>query len=598
MWLEGASGVFSEGRFRDRVRFASFFFAACYAVILLRLFYLQIVRGDDLAQMSESNRTQVLFLRAPRGDFYDRNGELLNANRPSWSVMYSLTEDNTMKRADVEEILKPFLDPISNNWRQRLRKAFQTKRMVRLVEDVPNDVAFGLSEMGDLSPGTRMEMEFRRGYTEGVTSSHLIGYLGEIGERELQHNDWDDRKMGDLIGKMGLERTMDDTLRGQDGGTVIEVDSTGRLKRVIRELPYSKGNSLYLTIDRKVQKAAEVGLAASPTGRGAAIVLDVHTGAVLAWVSAPSFNPGKLLAEDMTDKNLPLFDRVYRGAYPPGSVFKIITAAAGFEKNLIRTSARVYCEGFITLKDKQGLERKYKCWKAHGVVDYWRAMAESCDVYFYQLGQNVGSQGLYDMARQFGFGESAQKILPGENVGTIPNAIWKRRKGLGGWSTGDTVNMSIGQGFVTASPLQCAILMATLATRGPMVRPYVVQKVLDSMGEVSSVTPQQPSWKNVILKESTWNALYESLRLVVRQGTGGASHVSYLEVRGKTGTAQNPHGEDHAWFAAFAGYPHEPPAVALCIFVENGGHGGAVAANIAKDVLEAALPPKNQPVVQ
>src|ERR1044071_8299676 len=230
---------------------------------------------------------------------------------------------------------------------------------------------------------------------------------------------------------MDLERTMDHQLRGQDGGTVIEVDSAGRLQRIIRELPYPKGNSLYLTLDGDVQTAAAEGLAQSPTKRGAAVAIDVRTGALLAWVSCPSFNPGKFLSEDMVDKNLPLFDRVYKGAYAPGSLFKIITAVAGFEKNVIRTSARVTCPGYVILKDKENQEKKYKCWKTHGVVDYWRAVAESCDVYFYELGQDIGSQGMYEAARQFGLGEPVQNILPGENAGTISNAFWKKRKGLG-----------------------------------------------------------------------------------------------------------------------------------------------------------------------
>src|ERR1044071_4893890 len=209
MWLEGTSGVFSEGRVSDRVRLVSAFFAIGYGIILLRLFYLQIVRGDDLARMSESNRSQILFLRAPRGDFFDRKGTLLITNRPSWSLMYSVTEQNKMKEAEAAEILKPLLDPISDRWRPRLRKAFATKRIVRLVEDVPNNVAFGMSELGEMVPGARMEMEFRRSYSEGVAASHLIGYLGQIDEKEMRDEFWQDRKLGDLIGKMGLERTMD-----------------------------------------------------------------------------------------------------------------------------------------------------------------------------------------------------------------------------------------------------------------------------------------------------------------------------------------------------------------------------------------------------
>lgn len=438
-----------------------------------------------------------------------------------------------------------------------------------------------------------MEMEFRRGYGDGTNVAHLIGYLGEIDDRELKESSWTERKLGDLIGKMGLERVMDTYLRGEDGGTVIEVDSAGRLQRVIKELPYRKGNSLFLTVDQDVQKAAVEGLAQSPTGRGAAVMMDVNTGAIRAWVSAPAFNPGAI-HDDIQDRNLPLFDRVCKGAYPPGSLFKIITAAAGFERNKINLSAWVPCNGFLMLKEKQGTERKYRCWKDHGVVDYTRAVAESCDVYFYKLGESLGSQSIFEMARMFGLGETVQSTFPGENAGHMPNPLWKRRRGLGGWSTGDTYNMSIGQGYVTSTPLQMAAMLVGFATEGKIYKPYLVQKIVDNAGKPMQET-QPIVWKNISLKPGTWAMIQKGMRAVVTRGTGRASYIPYLDIRGKTGTAQNPHGVDHAWFGAIAGYPNQPPSVAVCVFVENGGNGSVVAAPIAKMMLEKALPPLTKP---
>lgn len=592
MWVGGNTDTFSEQRFRGRVRFASVVFASLYVLIAIRLFYLQVIKGSDLANLSESNRTQVIFLRAPRGDFFDRNNQAFVLNRPSWSLMYSVPEKSHQKQEELKAKLAPFLKDMPPLWEKRLQKAFETKQMVRLVEDVPEHVAFLMREMEDVYPGLRVVMEFRRGYPTGIVAGHLIGYLGEVSERELRDHIFGARKSGDLIGKMGLERLQDEKLRGQDGGVLIEVDSVGRLKRIIKELPFQKGNDIHLSLDLDVQRVAEEELLKTNTKRGAAVAMDVRTGAVLAWASAPTFDPLGNLAEGLKDPHSPFLDRVYKGAYPPGSVFKIITAMAGFENNMIRPSEKIDCIGYETLPDKRGQERRYKCWKRHGIVDYWRAMAESCDSYFYLMGKKLGSQSIYEIGQMFGFGQSVQTLLSGENKGTLPNPAWKKRLGLGGWSTGDTFNMSIGQGFVTSTPLQICVLMSGLATRGLLYHPFVVNTIEDSTGKIV-YKADASVWKTITLKDSTWDSIHRSLESVVAWGTGQATRIEYLDVRGKTGTAQNPHGEDHAWFAGYAGYKGEAPAIAVCVFVENGGHGGAVSAPIVKRILETALPNRN-----
>jgi penicillin-binding protein 2 len=299
------------------------------------------------------------------------------------------------------------------------------------------------------------------------------------------------------------------------------------------------------------------------------------------------------MAEGLKDPRSPFLDRVYKGAYPPGSVFKIITAIAGFEKDALNTSEKINCIGYEVIQDKRNQERRYKCWKKHGYVDYWRAMAESCDSYFYLLGKKLGSQPIYEIGQMFGFGQTAQTMMTGENKGVLPNPTWKKRVGQGGWSLGDTYNMAIGQGFVTATPLQICVLMTGIATRGVMYHPYVVRTIEDANKKAIFKSETSP-WKTVTLKDSTWDSLNKSLENVVTHGTGQASRIENLEVHGKTGTAQNPHGEDHAWFAGYAGYKGEKPSVAVCVFVENGGHGGAVAAPIVRRMLEVALPPKTE----
>jgi penicillin-binding protein 2 len=592
MWAGGQPDVFSEKRFRDRVRFISVVFAVAYSLIGVRLFYLQVIKGDALSQLSESNRTQLIFFRAPRGDIYDRKGRLLVTNRPSWSLMYSVPQKSVADRERVTALLEPFMKKFpQKQWNARLQRAFKSKQMVRLAEDVPDDISFGLQELGELVPGLQVVMEFRRGYLSESSAGHVLGYLGEINDRELRDDQWADRKLGDLIGKMGVEKVLDRDLRGTDGGMLIEVDSIGRLKRVIRELPSEKGKSVQLTIDLDIQRAAREALEATPTKRGAAVAFDVNTGAILGWVSAPSFDPSGSLAEDVTDPNLPFFDRVYKGAYPPGSVYKLMTAVAALENRNVNFSERVTCIGYMSLFDKKNVEKRYGCWKVHGSVDFWEAVAHSCNCYFYTIGPRVGPEIIQKISQSFGLGESAQKIFPGENIGTIPSPAWKKRKGLGGWSTGDTFNMSIGQGFVTSTPIQIAIMTMGMANHGTIWSPYLVDKMVDSSGKVVYQSAKTVR-REISLKESTWDVMDRAMRGVVVGGTGGATNIPYLDVRGKSGTAQNPHGETHAWFVAFAGYPGEKPSVAVCVFVENGGGGGGVAAPVVRKILEAALPAK------
>jgi penicillin-binding protein 2 len=371
---------------------------------------------------------------------------------------------------------------------------------------------------------------------------------------------------------------------------LIEVDSIGKLKRVIRELPFQKGSAVHLTLDYDIQRAAEEELAKTGTKRGAAVALDLKTGAILAWASAPTFDPLGSLAEGLSDPNLPFFDRVYKGAYPPGSLFKIVTAIAGLEKGVIRTSEKIECVGYVMLPDKsQAKDRKFKCWKRHGWVDFWRAVSESCDSYFYLLGKKLGPQAMYDVARQFGMGQSAESGFPGENLGNVPNSTWKKKVGLGGWSTGDTYNMAIGQGYITATPLQMAVMIAGVGTSGQIFKPYMVEKVVDPNG-VATMVGTPTLQRTITLKQQTWDTIHQALKGVVEEGTASGVQIPYLDMGGKTGTAQNPHGEDHAWFAAYAGYKDEPPSIAVCVFVENGGHGGVVAAPIAKRMLQVALP--------
>lgn len=559
---------------------------AGFLTLVLRLFFLQIVQGPDMERQAEMNSTQILPLLAPRGLVFARNGEedeTLLENAPRFSLFYSHGRKASVSVSAIEKELGERLPPFADTVRRKLMEARKTGKITRLLTNIPPPVALALMERRLFLPGVNVLVEPQRRARFGSLACHLLGYAGEVDEGELRRGVDQTLRPGQWVGKTGLEKLYDGILRGTDGGLQFEVDARGRHLQVVRRIPSTPGNDIHLTIDRRLQSVAEAGLARSGTGRGAAVAVDPQTGAILAMASAPGFDPSENLGNYLGDPALPFFNRALQGIYPPGSVFKIISAVAALQ-NKWDTRQTFFCSGAFQMGN-----REFGCWSKHGTKDFFGAMAHSCDVYFYNLGRAVGPDLLEATAKAFGLGEKTGLDLPGESTGLIPGRAWKKKTLNQSWFEGDTLNFSIGQGAVSATPLQAAMLLSAVANSGTVWRPYLVDRVVSP--EKKTIFKKAPETRRrVVLDDPVWTTLRRSLEGVVQSGSGRGVYRADLVIGGKTGTAQNPHGEDHSWFSAYAGLPGEPPGLALAVFVENGGHGSTAAVPIAKEMIDAFYP--------
>ena len=561
---------------------------AGFLTLVLRLFFLQIIQGTDMERQAELNSTQILPLLAPRGLVYARNGtaeETLLENAPRFSLFYTHSPKMGASLAVIARELEERLPRSADIVRRKLMDARKTGKITRILTNIPSSVALALMERRLFLPGVNVLVEPQRRSRFGSLACHVLGYAGEVDEAELRRNRDQSLRPGQWVGKTGLEKAFDGYLRGTDGGLQFEVDAAGRHLQVVRRIPSIPGNDVHLTIDRRLQAAAEAGLGSSVTGRGAAVAVDPKTGAILALASAPGFDPAENLGDYLGDPDLPFFNRAVQGIYPPGSVFKIITSVAAL-RNGWDTRQTFFCTGSYQMGT-----REFGCWSKHGRKDFFGAVAWSCDVYFYNVGRAVGPDLIEATAKSFGFGEKSGLDLPGESTGVVPGREWKRRTLKQGWFEGDTLNFSIGQGAVAVTPLQAAVLLAAVANNGMVWRPYLVDRVVSS--EKRIIFQRIPDVRRrVALDESVWATLHRALEGVVREGSGQGVQRADLVIGGKTGTAQNPHGEDHSWFSAYAGRPGEAPGLALAVFVENGGHGSTAAVPIAKAMIDAFYPPE------
>jgi penicillin-binding protein 2 len=448
-------------------------------------------------------------------------------------------------------------------------------------------------------PGLEIEMKPIREYPSGLLAAHLLGHLGEISEQEMSDDRYREYNLGDYIGKSGIERFWERELHGVNGGRQIEVDARGRFLRTLAESRPEAGNSVILTIDKKIQKVAEQSFG---DRAGAAVVMDVGSGEILAFVSNPSFDPalftGRMPPEKwqsyLADKRHPLENKALKGQYPPGSTFKIITAMAALDEGIIDANSTVVCKGSYTVG-----KTVFKCWNkhGHGSVNLKKAIRESCDVYFYHLAERLGVDRIARTAREFGLGEAMGIGLENEKNGLIPTAAWKEKKYGKKWFHGETLPVAIGQGFVLMTPIQLASMISTLANDGTVYRPHLVKRVVNPDGRViKEFAPEV--LKKVASKPSNFRLVKEGLLAVVNEsgGTGGAARLYEVKVAGKTGTSQvvklrDGRGSvpyeyrDHALFVAFA--PYEKPEVAVAVVIEHGEHGGAAAAPVAGQILRA-----------
>lgn len=572
---------------------------AGFFIILTRLLYLQVIESDNLRSMSESNRLRFVPVAASRGAILDRNGRLLVSNTPSFSVAVIQQEvkDKEGLISDLASYLGADRAELTARWEKGKRRAQYYP--IIMASGISRDQMEFLEENRIRLPGIDIEMKPIREYPNGELAAHLLGYLAEISEQDLQEETFLKYNPGDYIGKSGIERSWEQFLHGADGGRQLEVDARGRYLRTISESSPKPGNSIVLTIDMELQERAEH---AFGDKAGAAVLLDVNSGEILAFVSAPGFNPAlftrRLPAEKwreyLDDKRHPLENKALKGQYPPGSTFKIITALAGLQAGVIDENTTVNCNGSYAV----GADT-FKCWdkRGHGRVNLKRAIKESCDVYFYQLGEKIGVDRIAATAREFGLGKPMGVGLENEKGGLVPTAEWKEKKYRKKWYRGETLPVSIGQGYLSATPIQLASMIATVANGGIVYRPHLIRRIVDPDGKaLKEFNPETLHRANI--PAGFYRPVKEGLLAVVneRGGTGGMARLYDVRVAGKTGTSQvvKMRGKrgtvpyqyrDHALFVAFA--PFEKPEVAVAVVVEHGEHGGSAAAPIAGRILRA-----------
>ncbi len=566
------------------------------ALLAVRLWHLQIKEGPYYRDLSENNRTRSVILEPVRGLIYDRNGVLLANNVPSFTLYVSL-EDVKDREALIERLTS--LVGLDEELVRKKLSAKGNKLLPRKIKDRLSlrEATIVESHRFEL-PGVMIQVESQRNYPPGVTAAHLLGYVGEISADQLDRTESDDLHQGSIVGQYGVEKSFDRYLRGRAGEKSVEVDALGHEKRAaVVEKPRA-GDDLYLTIDLRLQQVAESLLGPES---GAIVALDPRNGDVLAMASRPGFDPNvlsreltaKQWADIVQDEGRPLNNRATQGQYPPGSTFKIVMAAAALETNTVSPSSTVRCTGGYQFGN-----RLYHDWKAggHGIIELHRALVHSCDVYFYTVGQRMGIDTIAAYASQFGLGKETGVELPSERVGIVPSTAWKQKAKGQVWLPGETISASIGQGYVTVTPLQMASLVGTVANKGVLFRPRLVRAVMDRTTGQLQELPAIPRGK-VDIKPDTLALIRDALAGVVTEGTATRAKSALVSIAGKTGTAQTaalrtgPEKDvpkklrDHAWFVAFA--PVESPTIAVAVLAEHMGHGGSAAAPLAKELIEA-----------
>ncbi|SRR5579883_634949 len=551
-----------------------------------RLAYLQLVEGDRNRQLAENNRIRLIPKQPERGKILDRKGRMLAGSRLSHSVFLWPLARRKAEWATTLKRLSQILKVPEADIKNRLEQAGYTSPfLIRIARGVSPAQVTALAEYGSDMEGVQVDAEAVRYYPNGDLAAHVIGYTGEMDDRELERHKSEGYRLGDVIGQMGIEAKYENLLRGEWGGQQVEVDGAGQVVRVLGKKPTQTGKDVQLTLDLDLQKAAEAALG---DRKGAIVALDPSNGAVLAMVSRPAFDPNLFSTritnaqwQQLQSKDHPFVNRAVQG-FPPASTFKIVTTTAGLETGKFSPDTVLGTYPSITVG---GIE--FGDWNhaGFGPLGFVGALQWSSDTFFYQIGMGVGDRNLIQWTRRFGFGRKTGIDLgEEESPGLVPDDEWKRKELKEGWFLGDTVNMSIGQGFLQATPLQVAVMFAVPASGGYLVKPHLLKD-----NEVAQ------NWRESLnLKPDTIRILREGLRAVVDGGTGAALNVSSLPpVCGKSGTAEDIGRQSHTWFGAFA--PANNPEIVVVAFGENsGGGGGSFAAPMVRQVLEAYFHPQSK----
>jgi len=576
-----------------------------FALLLARTWQLQVIEGGQFLQLSEQNRLRDRQMKSLRGRILDRHGRILADNRPAYALL-AMADD--LPNADVLQASLRQLDIAIEPATLKSLRDKGTFQPISIQQDVHRDQVAYFAEHWMDFPGLYLDVEPLRLYPYKSLAAHLLGYLGQIRESQLEQDDYRGYPPGTMVGQSGLERVYENRLRGAPGLRRVEVDTYGRETQQLATKPPQPGTNLVTTLDFDLQRMAE-GLLDAGEHTGSIVVLDPRDGQILAMASRPAFDPNifasRLSATAWntltTTPKHPLHNRAIQGQYPPGSVFKIITALAVLEEGVATERTQVCCTGHYTYG-----RRVYRDWKetGHGCVTLYEALAQSCDVYFYQMGQALGIDRLARYAKAFGLGEVTGFAPRREARGLMPSSQWKRQARGEPWYGGETLSVAIGQGFTSATPLQVANFIAALANGHTLYQPYAVLRQESPAGTVLEVAKPtvirqldfQPQHLKAVVK-GMWGVVNDP------RGTGRRAQHPDIAIAGKTGTAQvvrigkergakgqallPEHQRDHAWFTAFA--PVDNPRIVVVVMIENAGQGGSRFAGFAKTLIEAYL---------
>lgn len=562
------------------------------AVLIGRAAYLQIYQGEYYAGLADGNRIRIVPAMAPRGTFYDRNGELLVTNRPGFSV--SLLPLTAPISDDVIERLSDLLKVPVEDIKKKIagHSGFDP---IRIKTDVTPDIVSIIEEQKSQYPGVVIEVTPIRDYILKQEGAHTFGYVSEINDTELEKMKDQGYKSGDIIGKFGLEKVYDKELRGENGGQQVEVDVSGKPVQILGRKEPVPGDDLELTIDIKLQQAAEKAVDEQLTQIGAhaaaAVVMNPQTGEILAMVSRPAFDPN-LFAHGISTKDWnqlnnnpyhPMDNKTITGEYPPGSTFKIVTGTAALTEGVVTPDEQIFDSGHHWLIPKGNADGE-----ALGWLNFRTALAHSDNVYFYEMGNRLGIDRLEKYARMFGLGQKTGVDLPYEASGLVANRRYKEKNfDDGEWYLSETFDAAIGQGFNLVTPLQAAMVMGEIAADGKRYKPHVVNRILAPDGSV--VKEFQPELLSQLdVPEDDIKLVQDGLHDVTKYGTAASSFRGFtIDIAGKTGTAENSQGRDHGWFVAYG--PFDNPNIVVAVIVENGGYGSQSAVPIGRKILEAAF---------
>jgi penicillin-binding protein 2 len=609
-----------------RYRVLAFFTLVLFGLIAGRLAYLQVMRGSFYREQAEENRIRPEILRAHRGRLLDRHGRVIADNAPTYHLSFDARDRAFRKNSEARAAVVTELARVLGRDEAELRAEVERARRgamppITVARNLDFAKLSAILERMDQLPGVEVRPQPARRYTHGNLAAHLIGYLGEVSEAELAERGSKEPtyRSGDLIGRSGIEKTYESYLRGSDGVEYVEVDALGRRTNLFEELPSLPsipGDDLVLGLDLDLQLAAEAALDSVPSilssefgdaaeaHAGCIVAIDAKSGEILAMASRPAFDPNLFVAglnrEDwktLSSSGHPLLSRATQAAYPPGSTFKILTALAGLHVAGISPfeTMPASCGGGYFYGN-----RLFHCHLkgGHGSLTLQDAMARSCDVYFYQVGLRLGVDRLTQYAVACSLDAPTRIDLPQERGSLIPTIDWFRSARGGSPGGGAALNLAIGQGELLLTPLALARFVAAVVNGGTILRPRIVRQVVRPDGRiVLDMADQKMAEGHLPATEAELAIVRDALEAVVMGagGTGKRARIDPFRVGGKTGTAQNPHGQDHAWFVGYA--PAEDPEIVVVAMLEEGGHGGVAAAPLAQKVMEVYLKPPASPLL-